>query len=580
MTTQAESGSSSGSRYACATCRVLFRSAFHRCPLDAGDLVALAAGDDPLLGATLGGRYRIEELVGDGEVGRHYRASHVELPRHFTVVVPYGEIAAVGASRGRFRRGAQAASKLDHAGVVPVVDVAENEERLLYVVMDEVVGRDLRSIISWDSPLAPERAMSLARQLARALEHAHGHGVRHGDLRPEDVIVVEQDGGEVARISGFGLAAQPADAQRDLYRLGVLFYEMLAGCPPFDDEDAFDGVGMVAPPIRERAPEATPQPELEAVTRRLLAGEQAARYRSAAAVVADLETVGAAPEPASDAPRVADNLAAAFDLAIAEPDRPVLLPARPARPAPRPASTDDEPLVTERRRRVAISAFVVGVLVAFGSVAFALLRSKSPEAPVASAAPIADAAPPVPPPSPVAATPPPAVVDAAPPAAPPETADAAPPPTAPRRKVAIATPPARPTSRARARYPEEEVTDAPPPEPPPDAAPPSRPDAAPPPAAPDPGSEKTAASRQAAETLVRDGAKLYLAGRADEAKKKFQGALLLDSRSAAAHRGLGFVYQKLGDRAKAAEHLRRYLDLAPDARDADEIRTRLRSLEE
>jgi len=77
---------------------------------------------------------------------------------------------------------------------------------------------------------------------------------------------------------------------------------------------------------------------------------------------------------------------------------------------------------------------------------------------------------------------------------------------------------------------------------------------------------------------VRDGARLYLSGKTDEAKKKFQGALLLDSRSAAAHRGLGFAYQKLGDGAKAAQHLQRYLELAPGARDAADIRARLESL--
>ncbi len=586
MTAQADSASA-GSRYACTSCRLLYRSGLRRCPLDAGDIVELAPWDDPLLGSTLGGRYLIEEVVVDDDGGRIYRASHTELPRSFSVVIPYGEIAAVGATRSRFRHAAQAASRLDHPNVVPVIDVGETEERLLYVVTEEVNGRDLRSILSLDSPLEPDRVLSLARQLARGLQHAHEQGVRHGDLRAEHVVVVNEDGAEIPRIILFGLTTQKAEAQSDLHRLGLMFYEMLAGCPAFDEEDAFDGIGETPPPIRERAPDALPCPEVERVALRLLAPEQAARYRTAAAVVEDLEPGAAlvAETPPVETLPVATPAAApaAFDLAIDEPDKPVTLPARRRTRLPTPV---DELMATEptRRRPLALAAGGLVLLAVAGVVAFILLRGGDEETQVASAlaATVADAAPaPAPGPAAAPAPEPPAAADAAPIAAAEPTPPPAPtpePPAAPIRKVVASAPPPRaPAPRAPAP---KAATATRPVEPPRSAAPPP---AAPPPRAPvaaPPTSDgqKTAASRQAAEALVRDGAKLYLSGRTDEAKKKFQGALLLDSRSAAAHRGLGFAYQKLGDNGKAAQHLQRYLDLAPSARDAGDIRARLQSL--
>src|SRR6188474_1470626 len=147
------------------------------------------------------------------------------------------------------------------------------------------------------------------------------------------------------------------------------------------------------------------------------------------------------------------------------------------------------------------------------------------------------------------------------------------------------------------------VADAAPPAAPPDAAPAVAPD---PPALPPPTKAKSkeaakergkparkekdkdkeksrvaapaAAPAPSADALYREGTSLYLKGQLADAKKKYEAALAQNSRYPAAHRGLGFVYQRLGDRAKALKHLKRYLELAPGARDAAEVKKKIESL--
>ena len=198
-------------QYACTTCRVLYRSDFSRCPRDGGEVVAIDTWDDPLLGATLAGRYLIEELIGEGGMGRVYRACHHELPRRFAIKVLFGELAALREMRARFRMEAESAARLDHPNLVPVVDVGETEEGLLYLAMEYVAGRNLAEIIAAEGPLEPARAASLARRLCRGLHHAHERGMVHRDFKPDNVLVVEEDGVEVPRIADFGLAVLVQD---------------------------------------------------------------------------------------------------------------------------------------------------------------------------------------------------------------------------------------------------------------------------------------------------------------------------------------------------------------------------------
>src|SRR5690606_6589691 len=176
-----------------------------------------------------------------------------------------------------------------------------------YIVMEYVAGRTLKDKIQEEAPFKPAVAVNLARQVLEALRHAHQHGVVHRDIKPQNILLTHT--GQV-KVTDFGIAravrgAPPADpavvmgsahslspeqakgrftgAQSDLYSLGVVLYEMLAGQLPFDGDTAVTvavkHLQEKAPPLRsinQRVP-----PALELIVERALAKDTAQRYRSA-----------------------------------------------------------------------------------------------------------------------------------------------------------------------------------------------------------------------------------------------------------------------------------------------------------
>ncbi len=579
-------------QYACTICRVLYRSDFSRCPRDGGEVVAIDTWDDPLLGATLAGRYLIEELIGEGGMGRVYRACHHELPRNFAIKVLFGELAALSEMRARFRMEAESAARLDHPNLVPVVDVGETEEGLLYLAMEYVPGQNLADIIASQGPLDPIRAASLARRLCRGLQHAHDRGMVHRDFKPDNVLVVEEDGIEVPRIADFGLAVlvqdaggggrltrkgetmgtppymspeqltgRPVDARSDLYSLGVVLYEMLTAKTPFEGTvfDVLRQVATEAPPaMAARAPGVSVPPELERVVMKLLAARPEDRYGSAAEVISDLEVV--APPARTVGKRTSATMA--LTSAPVAPADPLLIDDEPAPPVAMPAraraaSDTGEMLALVKRHRRALTAVVLaGVSLAIAGIVITLVLRDRDRGDGDQQAAIADAPPAAAPAAPAAAAPPvpapAAIADAAPPAPEPVAAlpDAAPaPPPAP-------APRGEPVARAKPRPKEKEKEK-------------EKPRAA---------TAAAAAPGQSADELYREGTKLYLTGHLADARKKYESALAQNSRYPAAHRGLGFVYQRMGDRAKALKHLKRYLELSPRAGDAAEVKKRIDAL--
>ncbi len=580
------------SRFACSVCRAIYRGDFQRCPRDGGAVVAFDPDDDPLLGATLAGRYVVEALLGEGGMGRVYRARHHELTRLFAIKILFGELAALSDMRARFRLEAEAASRLDHPNVVSVIDVGETDEGLLYLAMDHVAGRELRTILDEEAPLAPERAAALARRLCRGLQHAHDRGMVHRDFKPENVLVVDEAGVEVPRIADFGLAVLTEDRQEggrltgngevlgtppymspeqlggglldvrsDLFSLGVVLYEMLAGVPPHEGnpfEVARKTLSEPCPAMSERAPGVDVAPELERVARRLLEKRPEDRYASAAEVIAVLDTCFPAQRTRTrptTAPPAGEQATLVARASARSPSG-----RRSARPE---LSGTGEllALVTRRRRPVLAIAAATAALLVAAVVASILLRGRGDEEePVVADAETA----PVPVEGPAsAALPPSAPVEAPAPVTAPQPQPTAVP------ELPAAPPPGdrtahtRPDTRVEPQAPRASLVSASSPEAPDRPAARRRPDAG-------------IASR--VDALHREGNKLYLGGNLPEARKKFQAALLLNARYAPAHRGLGFVYQRLGDKARARKHLGRYLELAPEARDAATIRARMDAL--
>ena len=299
----------------CALCHAVYRSDYKCCPSDGGTLELAAT--DPLIGTTID-RYMIDELIGEGAMGRVYRAHHSRLVnRRYAIKVLLGDLSASSVMRARFAQEAENASRLNHPNIVGVVDFGRTPLGLQYLVMDLVEGKTLAELVA-QGPLAPARVIRIAHQLCEALDHAHGRGVIHRDFKPENILVVGEPGRENARIADFGLAlsvttdarltssgvactpvyAAPEqlrsgtfDHRVDLYGLGVTMFEMLSGgILPFGgtyDEAIGAKLAYDAPSIVTVA--SNVPPGLVALVGRLLARDPAQRPRSAQAVIHALE---------------------------------------------------------------------------------------------------------------------------------------------------------------------------------------------------------------------------------------------------------------------------------------------------
>jgi eukaryotic-like serine/threonine-protein kinase len=229
-----------------------------------------AAEGDALLGTVLAGRYRIEQLLGSGGMGAVYRAEHVHMRKAMAVKVLHREMTAFPEVVARFEREAVAAGRIEHPHVVSASDFGQLDDGSFYLALEFVEGHSLAKLVDTEGALPPERALRIARQIAEALQAAHGVGIVHRDLKPENVMLVVKDADPdyvkvldfgIAKIKVEGAVEQPAltqigtvfgtpeymspeqargdqvDARADLYTVGVILYEMLSGVSPFKDPD-------------------------------------------------------------------------------------------------------------------------------------------------------------------------------------------------------------------------------------------------------------------------------------------------------------------------------------------------------
>jgi len=417
-------------RSSCPVCRAVFRGGFQRCPRDGAELSG--ADLDPLLGTVLAERYQIESVIGEGGIGRVYRARHVRMSRRYAIKVPFGELAYDAKVRARFLQEAEATSRLQHPNVIGVVDVGESAEGLLYMAMDLAEGESLCEVIA-RGPVPRARALAIVAQIAEGLGHAHQRGLVHRDLKPENIIL-EPDpaGGDRVRIVDFGIAIlrdadgnsgrlttegivlgtphymspeqacdQEIDHRTDLFSLGLILYEMLAGVLPFDGspvEVARKNLGADPPRITQRVPGLVTDRFLEALAFRLLEKRPSDRPESAAEVARLVRLIEGDAGAAATALRLGEveevdeqGLAPKPELRPRAP-----LPPRIAPPMLPEQAEVDVPVIErddrrdQRRLVIALAAVVAAALLV---VVVAMLAGGDDEArPPAAAAP-ADAAP-------------------------------------------------------------------------------------------------------------------------------------------------------------------------------------------
>src|SRR5512144_1895199 len=146
-------------------------------------------GEDPWLGRTVEGKFRVEAMIGQGGMGRVYRARHLTLDRPVVLKMLHRAYSSDPQIVQRFQREARAASRLNHPNSIAVLDFGETEDGTLFMAMEYLAGRDLGRVVADDFPLGEARIVRIGAQVLSALAEAHIQGVIHRDLKPENVMV-------------------------------------------------------------------------------------------------------------------------------------------------------------------------------------------------------------------------------------------------------------------------------------------------------------------------------------------------------------------------------------------------------
>ena len=291
--------------------------------------------NDPLIGTQLGA-YFIQSKLGEGGMAQVYKAYHARLRREVAIKVILPQVADKSGFRERFEREAQLIASLEHRNIVAVYDFGEIGN-VIYLVMQYVGGGTLRDLLRREERIEPRRAIQYAIQMSRALHHAHQRGIVHRDVKPQNMLISASDPTQLL-LSDFGIAKlfdsgssqetmltptqdnvshdpsltgvdqmvgtaeymapeqinrQPVDARTDVYAMGIVLFQMLAGQVPFSSTTVqgllFQHVYTPPRPIREINPSIPPA--LEQIILRALAKVPAQRYQSAEAMAQALEAV-------------------------------------------------------------------------------------------------------------------------------------------------------------------------------------------------------------------------------------------------------------------------------------------------
>ena len=293
--------------------------------------VSEPARADPLIGVVLDERFRVERLLGEGGMGRVYAATEQLLRRRCAVKVLLPEFARDKDSVARFLREARAIAQIRHENVVDIYHLGgDAESGVVFFAMELLTGEDLESRVAARAtrPFTWQQVCGWITQVAGAMAAVHDAGVIHRDLKPSNVFLYRRpDGREQVKLLDFGVAkvtdqaaltktgdafgtpfymspeqilAQPLDPRTDVYSLGAVLYELLAGRVPFDGEPiqvAMQHCNVVPPPLGAHVP-----PELAAFVLRMLAKERETRPQSMAEIERTIRGLAASREPSLPAP--------------------------------------------------------------------------------------------------------------------------------------------------------------------------------------------------------------------------------------------------------------------------------------
>jgi serine/threonine-protein kinase len=273
-----------------------------------------------LIGRTLNHRYLVEDKIGEGGFGAVFRGKQIATGREVALKILHPHNVADQTIVARFRREAEACSKLRDIHTVTTYDFDETPDGILYLAMELLRGQSLHHVQKSQGPLGVPRVLRIVDQVAASLAEAHANGIVHRDMKPENVFIETREGEDHVKVLDFGIAkvvgdersvpaltavgqtlgtlefmspeqlrGQKLDGRSDLYALGMMAYEMLTGALPF--ASAKSPIDIINFHMRQEPPapstlnpKVTIPPAVDAIILKMVAKEREKRFADAGAL--------------------------------------------------------------------------------------------------------------------------------------------------------------------------------------------------------------------------------------------------------------------------------------------------------
>jgi serine/threonine-protein kinase len=309
----------------CPVCSTEYADDVKFCPNDGQTLRSASPASD-LVGQVVADRYHVIKKLGEGGMGQVYLAEHVKMGRRSAIKVMNSSMVHDPDAVARFNREASNASRITHPNVCAIYDFGETPDGLIYLAMEFIEGEPLTDLLERDGALPVRRAVGIFTQVADALQAAHDLGIVHRDLKPDNIMLAQKKGGDQVKVVDFGIAkavggdesgqkvtktglvvgtpefmspeqlsGDKLDGRSDLYSLGLVFYQMLAGKLPFEattvQETMIKRLTDEPTKLAESRPDLTFPAGLQAVLDTALTRTPADRYQTVAKFADDVASV-------------------------------------------------------------------------------------------------------------------------------------------------------------------------------------------------------------------------------------------------------------------------------------------------